>query len=136
MDSVSQRRSGVKLELFCIFMALTLWGYALGNSILRSTVVIGSISLSAGSLFGLTLAMVTRTKPPTLIYFWLSLSLLTLWPIWVGWPAEGETTSRQFMICEIIRYTLFIFAIPGPFAFFGQHGPDVIFNESHDNGEE
>ena len=51
---------------------------------------VGGISLLDGSLFGLSLAAVTRTRNAGWIYFFLLCALLTLAPLYLGWPAAGS----------------------------------------------
>src|SRR2546423_6701865 len=71
----------------------------------RQALSVGGASLLAGGGLGTALAMVTRSRRPILIYFWLAVAALTFLPMLRNWPS-GDS-----------------------FDIFPWHGaPDIVYN--------
>lgn len=87
---------------------------------------------SAGGLFGAALALVTRTRRPGFIYLWLLVAAVALAPLTTAWPSFDPSVVNLWPgappilenYLEIVRYLVFLLAIPYPFAALGHHGPD------------
>ncbi len=126
---------GVKRAgLICLALILAAWAASLP---LRCPVLgawVAGVSALTGALCGLFLALVTRTRRPVLIYAFLALACLMLWPLYNAWPyADGfdviawpNAPQFVFTYFGILRPVVFILALPVPFAAVGQHGPDPL----------
>jgi hypothetical protein len=86
----------------------------------------------AGAALGTALAMITRTRRPAAIYFWLAVCALTILPLILAWPPADsydvvlwkgapDILNNYF---DLLRGGVFLLAFPFPFARLGQHGPD------------
>ncbi len=88
---------------------------------------------ACGALFGLFLAMVTRTRNVARIYLFLALAALTLWPVLADWPPANPASihvwtgapTLLYSAFDIMRPAAFIIGLIPPFALLGQHGPDL-----------
>lgn len=120
------------LTLLCLLPSM-LW------HCVRSALPLSGVSLLSGGLLGALMALITRTRRPTLIYLCILAGCLTFWPIYHNWPpltlpdlltAEGRYDlifqNRVYQYLEALRPTLFLLGIPYPYARWGQHGPDPI----------
>lgn len=120
------------------FFSLTVIGLALGAAIplgcLFAAVRIGGVSLLAGSGLGATLALVTRTRRPWLIYLALMLGALTFVPLYQNWPPGDAWDVHPWHAAppwvygylDGLRMLLYLVGIPWPFVRFGFHAPDPL----------
>lgn len=90
-------------------------------------------SLIFGGIFGASLAMVTRTPRPLLIYLWLLIALSSIAPLYLGWPSGSEydivawknAPGIVFNYFDFLRGGGFLLSLFYPFARLGQHASDV-----------
>ena len=93
---------------------------------------VGGFSLLDGGVFGLALAFVTRTQRIFLIYAFLALALLALWPLFAAWPPADSADVHLWRgapdifanYFDALRPCFFLLGILWPFARFGQHSAD------------
>jgi hypothetical protein len=97
-----------------------------------SAAKIATVSILAGSLLGLSLALITRTRKPTLIYVLIMCGAATFWPLYSSWPVAGwdlfnfdGPIESIYHYLQMLRSVVYILAIPFPYAYFGQHAADV-----------
>ena len=102
------------------------------HCVLRAAQV-GATALAGGAAFGTCLAGITRTRRVGRIYLFLAGAALALASLFVNWPPAESTDltlwrgapdllSNYF---DILRPTLFLLALPYPFAALGHHGLDA-----------
>ena len=131
--SVNHTKVVVKLGVVCLILVICLlipsWYFSCEAEAFR----VGCVSLGGGIVFGGLMALITRTRNPHVIYLALLGAGLSFWPLIVGWPAVRTysilTTSHNpesaLSYLEAVRALIFIFGIPTPFAYFGQHTSDI-----------
>ena len=96
--------------------------------------IVTVVSMCAGAALGLALGMITRTRRPLAIYFWLGICALTVLPLIFAWPQADsfdvvlwrgapDIFNNYF---DLLRGGVYLIALPFPFARFGRHAPDVI----------
>lgn len=93
---------------------------------------VGAVALGTGTLFGIGLAGITRTRIPILIYLCLGLVAAASWPLFAGWPPATAADVHPwpgapelfFSYFDALRAWMFLVAIPYPFARLGYHAPD------------
>lgn len=127
-----------KIGIRCVMLSALLWAISLPLRVGREAAAVGSANFVLGVLFGLCLAGVTRTRRPLLIYLWLTLACLTLWPLFLSWPlldSFGLPSERAWHYISLLRVCLFVLGLPYPFALVGQHGPDPLPDEKQSNPE-
>ena len=124
----------------CVLLAIALWSLSVPLGCAGRAALVGGFALLDGAVLGLLLAAVTRIRRPILIYLFLGLATLTLWPIiqmwplyhgWpvgdpgriVAWPGAPELVYSYF---DILRGALYLLGMPAPFARYGQHQPDLL----------
>jgi hypothetical protein len=129
-----QQRSVRKLGFVC----LTVAGLALAVAIPLHCVVValqvGMVALLSGAGTGLSLALVTRTRRPWLIYMGLLLAALTFVPLTQEWPPASAWDVHPWRnappvvygYLDGLRMLLFLVAMPWPFARLGYHAPDPL----------
>lgn len=123
-----------RVGLTCLGLALLLWAVSLPLHCANLAIGVATANFMAGGLFGLFLALVTRTRTPWQIYLFLGLACLTLWPLYRNWPPAdyGDLVVPQGApsILEnyftLLRLSVFLLGLPFPFAALGQHGPDPL----------
>jgi hypothetical protein len=110
---------------------------------IEKAILVGGVALCSGGLLGASLAWITRTRNPWLIYLALGIAALCFWPLTAAWPhteiwdvRPSRTWPRFFYnYLDYLRGILFLVGIPYPFARFGQHTPDPrpdrLPSESH-----
>ena len=95
---------------------------------------VGGVSMLAGGMLGAALAMVTRSRRPIHIYFWLAIAALTFFPLYHGWPPGDSfdilpwrgAPEIVYNYFDILRGGAYLLAMPYPFARLGQHAPDPL----------
>jgi len=118
--------------LVCLLLTAVSLTFSIPLRCVVKAAVVGGISLLDGILFSLSLAAVTRTRSAGWIYFFLLCALLTLAPLYLGWPAADSDDLTLWRgapdllgnYFDMLRVALFLFGLPYPFARFGHHGPD------------
>ena len=118
-----------KIGVRCLALSALLWAVSLPLHIAGQAAHVGSANFILGGLFGLCLACVTRTRRPILIYVWLALACLALWPLFVGWPLLDSfdlPSERAWHYLALLRVCLFVLGLPYTFALIGQHVPDPL----------
>lgn len=130
-----QRRIAQQVGTVCCALLIGVLLPSLLLHCARWAVLTGGMAFIKGSLFGLCLAAITRTRRPTFIYLWLLVALLISISFWNDWPltlpVPSLTTARPWSrlllaaYAILIRYGLFFVGLPTPFALYGQHGPDM-----------
>lgn len=122
------RLGGVCLVLMALLLAL--------SAPLRcfpKAAAVAAVSACAGGGLGLALAMITRTRRPFGIYFWLAVAALTFAPIFRAWPPADSFDVEPwrgapdilFNYFDFLRGGVYLLAMPFPFARLGLHGPDA-----------
>lgn len=123
-----------RLGLICLLLSLILWAGSLPLHCAPLAAYVGGVTLLIGGAFGLCLALVTRTRRPILIYLYLGLACLCLWPLYRSWPFAdawdvvpwpGAPTFVLYYFI-LLRPCIFLLGVPYPFARFGLHGPDPL----------
>jgi hypothetical protein len=117
----------------CVVVLLVAWLACLPLHVPAAMAVVELGGGLCGVLFGFCIAMVTRTRKPAIIYFWLGLAALTLWPVYSGWPYANPAaitvwpggSTLLYSAFDVMRPGAFIVALVPPFALLGQHGPDT-----------
>lgn len=126
---------GVKRAgLICLGLILAAWAASLPLRCPLLAAWVAGVSGLTGALCGLFLALVTRTCRPVLIYAFLALAGLMLWPLYNAWPHAGgfdvtawpDAPQFVFTYFSLLRPIVFVLALPVPFAAVGQHGPDLL----------
>lgn len=130
-----QRRIAQQVGMVCCALLIGVLLPSLFLHCARWAVLTGGVAFIKGSLFGLCLAAITRTRRPTFIYLWLLLALLMGISFWNDWPLSMPVPSLatgtpwgQLLFAGygiLVRYGLFFVGLPAPFALYGQHGPDM-----------
>lgn len=113
----------------CLLLIALLWAVSLPLRVASQAAFVGGANVILGGLFGLCLACITRTRRAALIYLWLALACLTLWPLFEAWPPVSlfdAPSTRAWHYLNVLRVCLFVLGLPYPFARFGQHGPDPL----------
>ena len=117
----------------CLALALLCFVPAFLLHCVERALIIGTASFLIGSLLGVMMAVITRTRRPTLIYACILGAVLTMWPLYHGWPpiyAEDLFTHGNFekigSYLDALRPALFLLGVPYPYARWGQHGPDPL----------
>ena len=124
------RRAG----LICFALILSAWAASLGLRCAVLAATVTGVSAGSGALCGLFLGLITRTRRPILIYLFLILAGLMLWPLYNMWPyadaydipAWPGAPGFVFNYFNMLRPIVFVLALPVPFAVVGQHGPDPL----------
>lgn len=117
----------------CLLLAIAFWSVSLALGCARLAAWVGAFSLLDGAVFGLMLALVTRTRRPLLIYLCLVGAGLTFWPLFAAWPpADSQDVhlwptapNILYTYFDVFRFCLFTLGIPTPFARLGYHAPDA-----------
>jgi len=123
-----------KLGLFCLILGALALAAAIPLRCVGAALRVGGGSLLAGMGLGLSLALVTRTQRPWLIYAALALGALTFVPLTLEWPPGDAWDVHPwhgappiaYSYLDILRTSLFLLGIPWPFARFGHHAPDPL----------
>ena len=112
----------------------------------RPALILGGVSLLTGGLLGALMALITRTRRPTLIYVCILAGGLSFWPMYHNWPpliwiypdilAADGPIENVFRYLEALRPTLFLLGFPYPYVHWGQHGPDPVPADSNKNNLE
>lgn len=124
-----------RIDLFgvgCLLIASGLFTLSVPLQCAAQAARIGGFSLADGFVFGIALALITRTRCPLFIYLALALAVLTFIPLFRAWPPGGpwDVTLQPGMpeifvnYLDLLRVALFMLGFPYPFARFGQHAPD------------
>ena len=119
-----------RIGLVCFAGAVLAWAASLPLRCAPLAACVAVVAWGAGGLFGVFLALVTRTRKPALIYLLLGLAALTLWPLFqswpyadaydvIAWPGAPGFAGQYF---AILRPVVFLLGLPFPFARLGQHG--------------
>ena len=132
-----------RLGLICFLLALILWAGSLPLHCVPLAAYVGGVTFLAGGAFGVCLAFVTRTQRPTLIYLYLGMACLCLWPLYRSWPFADAWDlvpwpgAPPFVLYYFIllRPCVFLLGLPYPFARLGLHGPDPLPVISQDEPE-
>jgi hypothetical protein len=133
-----------RIGAVCLLSTLALWSLSAPLHCTGRAGLVGGFALVDGALMGLALAFVTRSRRPLLIYLFIGLALLTLWPLAASWPLDkgwpiGDpgaiaawpgAPALVYNYFDILRACVFALAIPAPFARYGQHGPDLPAHSS------
>ena len=88
----------------------------------------------AGCGLGTALAMVTRSRRPIAIYFWLLIGIMTALTLGFGWPPGDISDIRLWHKApeifenyfDFLRGGVYLLAMPFPFAKLGFHRPDPL----------
>ncbi len=128
------RRNTRKLGLFCLTVAGLALAAAVPLNCVPAALRVGGGSLLAGMGLGLSLALVTRTRRPWLIYLALAVGVLTFVPILREWPAGDAWDVHPwhgappvvYGYLDGLRTLLYLLGIFWPFVHFGHHAPDPI----------
>ena len=123
-----------RLGLICGGLIVTAWAASLGLRCPLLAAIVTAASMGTGALCGLFLGLVTRARRPVLIYLFLIMAGLMLWPLYSAWPyADGldipawpGAPGFVFEYFSVLRPLVFLLALPVPFAVVGQHGPDPL----------
>jgi hypothetical protein len=135
-----------RIGLVCFALTVLAWAASLPLHCARLAAWVAVVAWGAGGLFGVFLALVTRTRKPILIYLLLGLAALTLWPLFqswpyadawdvIAWPGAPGFVQQYF---TLLRPIGFLLGLPFPFACLGQHSPDplpAIAQNSDENAE-
>ncbi|MDE2125059.1 MAG: hypothetical protein KGJ62_00530 [Armatimonadetes bacterium] len=124
------------LLLVCSAIIVTTAAAAAPIGALRPALSVGAVAAGSGALFGASLAAVTRTRQPLVIYLLLLLAGLCLVPVLLGLPPAGEwqihpwphAPALVWNYFDIARPLQFFLAVPWPFAALGHHAADVPGN--------
>ncbi len=123
-----------RVGLACLGLSVLLWAVSLPLHCTTLAIGVAAANFVAGGLFGLCLALVTRTRTPWQIYLFLGLACLAIWPLYRNWPPAGYSDvivpqgapSLLENYFTLLRLSVFLLGLPFPFAAFGQHGPDPL----------
>ena len=120
---------GVSLALILLCLV-----WAIPLQCLKPALEVASVAILSGALMGFGMAMVTRTKNPWKIYFWLGVSFLSFIPLFLNFPAADESEIHLWKgapsivssYFDLLRLGLYLLALPYPFAALGKHMSDYI----------
>ena len=130
-----------RLGWACLLLILLLLAVAIPLRCIERAALVGGGALLAGGTLGFAMAMITRTRRPLLIYFWLGIVVLSFWPLYAGWP-PGEIWELHpwpnapdlvYNYFDMLRGGLFLLAFPWVFARLGYHAPDPLPASSESN---
>lgn len=132
--SETLQRNVRKLGLFCLAIGALTLAAAIPLGCLPAALRVGGGSLLAGVGLGASLAFVTRTRRPALIYLGLALGVLTFAPLYLEWPPGDAWEVHPwhgapplvYGYLDGLRMLLYLLGVPWPFARFGHHAPDPI----------
>jgi hypothetical protein len=126
--------SGRGIVRGCLILAIVWLLPALRLQCLERAAIIAGASLLEGALLGTAMAMITRTRKPLAIYFWLLICLLSLGPLCASWPAGSPWEIHPwpgaprlvYFYFDMLRMVFFLLGIPYPFVRWGYHAPDPL----------
>jgi hypothetical protein len=129
------QRSAVPTGLICLVVGLAAAAGVAAITGPGPVLRISAPAVAAGSLLGLCLAGITRTRRPLQIYLLVGCAVVPFWVLKGPWPplrlqdvlTAGSTLEKaetRSQLLELLRAAAFILAIPFPYGQFGHHGPD------------
>lgn len=113
-------------------LVVAAWAPSLNLGCAALAARVALFTLADGLACGAALAAVTRTRKPIWIYFWLGVSALTFWPLYVNWPEASPYDVHPAAgappwvlgYFEILRPVSYLAGAPFPFVALGYHAAD------------